>query len=310
MRKSNPNLPTCTLNEMLFPVEMASISEKLGLDTISSTEFGIFAQIGGKEMLLNTCSDNYELIPNANIFLEIERILNAGGIKFKVEYGMYQFSRFYADYTIEVGGISVGNSTDLIFPVLRVEHSYNGLWKYKMTFGYFRLICSNGLVVPVEGQEESNITIVGKHTAKITESLKRLMEKIQFFTSNNKKFSEKFEIVADRWVKNWEDRVLEVINATGVGLRGAKFNEKTNQYEGQIFDRIREEASVLTNGKVNDWLIYNGINYNIYNGTTSEGKPYETAINLRRDADRKVWDTIYKFPNSVPQPKKKVVTAE
>jgi len=203
MKLSNPNLPTCKLEEMLFPVEMASISEKLGLNSISTTEYGIFAEIGGQTTLLNTCSSNYELLPNANIFVVIEEMLKSAGIDFTVEYGMYQFSRFFADYKLSVGGISVGNDKDLIYPVLRVEHSYNGLWKYKMTFGYFRLICSNGLVVPVSGHEESNITIVGKHTSKILKSLESLLEKIYFFTSNNDKFSEKFQISADRWVKNW-----------------------------------------------------------------------------------------------------------
>jgi sorbitol-specific phosphotransferase system component IIBC len=49
-----------------------------------------------------------------------------------------------------------------------------------MTFGYFRLICENGLVVPVEGKEAENIHIIGKHTAKILESLEQLMEKVKY----------------------------------------------------------------------------------------------------------------------------------
>jgi hypothetical protein len=237
----------------------------------------------------------------------IEEMLKSAGIEFTVEYGMYQFSRFYADYTLKTGGISVGSDDDLIYPVLRVEHSYNGLWKYKMTFGYFRIICSNGLVVPVAGQEESNITIVGKHTSKILKSLESLLEKIYFFTSNNDKFSEKFQISADRWVKNWEERVLEVIGATGIGARGMKKN-KDGTFSGQIYERILEESNTLKlNGRVNDWLIYNGINYHIFNAETSGGKQYDTAMNLMKEYDKEVWNTIFNHPNSIPQPKKKLV---
>ena len=288
MQFKTSNLPSCTLQEMLFPVEMASISEKLGLDTISSTEFGIFAKIDGKDVLLNTCSSTYELVPNEDIFLAVETILIGAGIKFEVEYGMSQHSRFYANFKLKVGGISIGNKGDLIFPVLRIEHSYNGLWKYKLTFGYFRLICSNGLVVPVEGKEEVNFTITGKHTAKILSSLSTLLEKITFFKRNNSKFATKFVEVAERWVEKWEDRVEAVIEATGVGKRGFD----------QITAKIREEAHLLNGGKVNDWLIYNGINYHIFNAVTDSGKVYDTALTLRRDADRKVWDAIYKYPKT------------
>jgi hypothetical protein len=288
------NLPSCTLEEMLFPVEKASINEKLGLDTISSTEFGIFAKVDGKETLLNTCSNNYELVDNKDIFERIEKILVNAGIEFEVEYGMHQWSRFYGNYKIKVGGISVGNKKDLIYPILHIEHSYNGLWKYKMTFGYFRLICSNGLVVPLEGQEESTISITGKHTKQILNSLDQLLEKIEYFKKNNKKFSKKFVEVAERWVKNWEDRVEAVIEATGVGKRG---------YE-QITQKIKEEADKLNGGRVNDWLIYNGINFHIFNAMTENGKVYDTAINLRRDADRKVWNAIYNHPKTADLKKK------
>lgn len=289
------NLPSCTLDEMLFPVEMVKISDKYpDLETISSTEYGIFANIDGKDKLLNTCSDTYELVQNADIFLKIETILNSAGIPFEVEYGMHSHSRFYGNYKIKADGVAIGNKGDLIYPILIVEHSYNGLWKYKLTFGYFRMICTNGLVVPVEGKEQVNFTITGKHTAKILQSLESLLEKIDYFKKNNRKFATKFIEVSERWVAKWEDRVEAVIEATGVGKRGFD----------QITAKIREEAHLLNGGKVNDWLIYNGINYHIFNAITEKGKAYETAINLRRDADRKVWDAIYSNPKTADLRKK------
>jgi len=278
------------LAELLFEVQMAKIADMAGFNTITSTEFGIFGKIAGvgKPFLLNTCSDVYELVPNSEIFPVIEKILKNAGIGFTVVYRMLDYSRFYADYTLKMGAITIGNKADKIYPVLRIEHSYNGLVKYKLTFGYFRLICSNGLTVPVEGTDNVNITITGKHTAKIKKSLEALMEKITYFTDNHERFTKRFHEVAERWIEKWEDRVEAVIDATGVGRRGF----------AQITDKIKEEAGKLYNGKVNDWLIYNGINYHIFNATTSEGKEYATAPNLRRDADEKVWDAIYKYPKT------------
>jgi len=290
------------LAELLFEVQMAKISEMLGFNTIGSTEFGIFGKIDGigKPFLLNTCSDVYELVPNSEIFPVIEKMLRKAGIEFTVEYRMLDYSRFYADYTLKTGGITIGNRKDKIYPVLRIEHSYNGLVKYKLTFGYFRMICSNGLTVPVEGTDEVNITITGKHTAKIKKSLEKLVEKIEYFTNNHDRYAKRFHEVAERWIEKWEDRVEAVIEATGVGKRGF----------AQITEQIKKEAATLYGGKVNDWLIYNGINYHIFNATTSEGKEYATAPNLRRDADKKVWDAIYKHPKTADLKKKAKVVAE
>lgn len=275
-----------TLNEMLFPVKIAPISEELGVNSISSTEYGIFANINGeaKSTLLNVCSDIYELVENDKIFPAIEKILRTASIDFEVTYKMIDFSRFYADYNLKVGGISVGNKKDKIFPIIRVTHSYNGLLKYKITFGWFRLICENGLVVPVEGKEEQNISIVGKHTKQILQSLATLLEKVKHFTTNTEKYSEKFKVMADRSVKNWEDRIIEVMAASGVGKRGFT----------QITEKINFESEKLYDGKVNDWLLYNGFNYHIFNAVTKEGKQYDTAPNLRHDQDRKVFDTLFK----------------
>lgn len=276
-----------TLDQMLFPVEMSTLNEKLGINSISSTEYGIFGYIGGEKTptLLNTCSDVYELVENEKIFPAIETLLNQNNIPFKVDYKMIDFSRFYAEYTINQAGVSVGNRKDKIFPVIRVTHSYNGLLKYKITFGWFRLVCTNGLVLPVEGKEEQNLSIVGKHTKQIIQSLDKLMEKLNLFVKNEKKYMEKFEILADRSVKNWEDRIIETMVVSGVGKRGYS----------QIIDTISKESDTLYKGQVNDWLIYNGFNYHIFNAVTKEGKPYDTAPNLRQDQDKKVFDTLFKY---------------
>ena len=278
-----------TLKKMLFHVEKQLLSDVLNANSISSTEYGIFGYLNGngarrgKPTLLNTCSDVYELVTNTSIFPKIERMLRKAKIKYTVTYKMVDFSRFYAEFKLETGGVSVGNKKDLIFPIIRVEHSYNGLLKYKITFGWFRMICSNGLTVPVAGKEDQNITITGKHTKQILQSLNLLFEKLDFFTKNADKYTEKFHIIAERKVENWAARVEYVMEASGIGKRGLE----------QISAKIEEESKKLYAGKVSDWLIYNAFNYHIYNAKTKEGKDYDTAPNLRHDQDKKVFDTIF-----------------
>lgn len=283
------------LKDLLFPVEKASISEKLGLGSISSTEFGIFATVNDKDILLNTCSKNYELLPNAELFPVIEKMLTEGGIEFEPTYKMLDYSRFYADYTLKSGAITIGgNRDDKLYPILKIEHSYNGLLKYKLTFGYFRIVCGNGLVVPVEGKEGENIHIIGKHTKQILDSLSQLLDKIKFFTKNQKRFAERFEVLASRFVTKWENRVEDIIEVSGIGKRG--FDE--------IVGRINIESDEL-GCEVNDWLIYNAFNYHIFNAKTSDGKAYATAPNLRNDQDRKVFDLIFNNPGKIKKKKEK-----
>lgn len=277
-----------SLEQILFPVAKKLTSEMSKVKTISSTQFGIYGYVDGLEnepTLLNTCSKTYELLENSRIFPVAEKILDDAGIDYDVTYKMIEFSRFYADYTLKTGGITIGTKGDKILPILRIEHSYNGLLKYKMTFGWFRMICSNGLTIPLEGKEDENITIVGKHTAKILESLNQLLDKVNFFVKNQKKFTQKFEVMASRWVKNWKERVEELATVTGIGKRGID----------QITERIQFEADELYKGEVNDWLIYNGFNFHIFNAVTSGGKEYATAPNLRNDQDKKVFETLFKY---------------
>jgi hypothetical protein len=277
---------SCELQDLLFPVKNVVISEKFPLiQTLDSVSNAIFGTIKGKETLLYTGSKVYELIPNQEIFPVIEDILKNAGIEFQAHYSMFDHSRFFAEYTIKAGGVAVGDSNDLIYPLLIVDHSYNGRVKYKITFGYFRKLCTNGLSVPVEGKEKVNFSVVGKHTSQVKESLKTLMEKVNTFVVNQEKYAERFNIIAERKIENFTDRVLAVIEATGIGKRGFE----------QITETIKKESAQLQT-PVNDWLIYNGFNFHIFNARTKEGKEYGTSLDLRRQDDEKVLMTILDKP--------------
>jgi hypothetical protein len=62
---------TCGMNEILFPVQFIENSRK------TNREYSrvVVGTIDGEEMDLNYCSPRYALVPNAEIFPEIEDIL-------------------------------------------------------------------------------------------------------------------------------------------------------------------------------------------------------------------------------------------
>ena len=163
----NGGLVTSNVADICFPVAKVPMSE-LGYGSISSTEYAIVADIQGKQTFLNTCSDRYHLFPNNNIFGAVELKLHAAGIDFQVEYTMHDYSTFHAVYTLDNVFVLLPNG-DKVYLKFEITHSYNGLVQYVMVLGYFRMVCSNGLVIPLEGHESDAVYIKGKHTEKIQE---------------------------------------------------------------------------------------------------------------------------------------------
>jgi hypothetical protein len=147
--------------------------------------------------------------------------------------------------------------------MIRVQHSYNGLTKYSIVFGYFRLVCSNGMTIAVEEMKEFNLSIKGKHTEIILKSLEMLNDKLNFFVANaaiiTSKITAKYEKLAGKTVNNVAERIEEVLEAAKIiAVDNTKFSTVND-----ILARIEAEANMPNlgyNGKINEFLLYNGIN--------------------------------------------------
>ena len=263
-KKIKTGAEICGIDELLFPVEFRINPRKTNKE-YSRVVTGI---LEGEEWDLNYCSNVYRLIPNADIFPNIEAILDANEIEYTVVYHHVNHVRFYADYQITDSryGYTMKGTSDTIQPMIRVQHSYNGLTKYRIIVGYFRLVCENGAVVAVEEMKNFNLVIGGKHTLAIEHSFKELNELLVRFSNEADTICEaittKYESLGGRWVAKPEDRLKEVLEASKIIIvENNKFNTLND-----IMGRIRLEADGKAKwdmgykGRVNDWLIYNGIN--------------------------------------------------
>jgi len=252
---------TKDINDILFDVELIDNPNQ----TNSEYSKIVVGQTPEGEMHLNYCSPRYELVPNSEIFPNIEKVLKSNKIKFDVTYKHLNHVRFYADYLItdKAYAYKMKGTDDTIEPMLRVQHSYNGLTKYRIIFGYFRIICSNGLVIPLQEMNKFNLSINGKHTESIKKSFQKLDSLLQVFVSDAKQIrkdiTKKYEVLGGHWVANVQDRLKEVLAASSIAI----IDNKNYDTLTDITNRINNEAdnnSLGYNGKVNDWLIYNGIN--------------------------------------------------
>lgn len=286
MAKEKIGAVICNLQDLLFPVEVRE--EEMASNKEYS--YKIVGQIDGADFLCNQCSDIYQLVPNSDIFPNIELILDANDIEYEVEYKHINHVRFYADYKItdKRFAYTIKGTNDVICPMLRVQHSYNGLTKYKIIFGYFRYVCGNGAVIPLEEMKRFNLVITGKHTEAIMKSLHQLDGMLKYFATEAstivKAITDKYEVLNSRIVNSLEDRLTEVLEATGINaVENSKFNTIAD-----ITRRIMNEANTVGlgyNGRVTDWLVYNGINQYINDNERNIVVPEK-----RMETDSKVFE--------------------
>jgi len=295
MKAKTLNQQHLTLQQMLFPVEKVKNTD---YNCNSDYSHDIFAYpiIKGEptKTRVNACSDRYELIPNAQIFPVIEQIFRGHNIDFNVNYQMTNNARFYADYVIDDPryAYNIKGSTDTVKPMLKVKHSYNGLTKYGIVFGYYRMACTNGMTIPIKEMNEFNLAIVGKHTINIQRSLQRLTQIITMFANdasnvcNN--ITQNYDLLASSVPANVTDRINEALKIAGItAIDNNKFN--TLNYIINKANADSNDVNLRWNGSVNDWLIYNAINSYLFDSTLNDA-----STEKREDKDSKVFEHMLK----------------
>lgn len=276
-----------SLNELLFPVRMIDNPHR----TNKPLEKAVVGRVDDQGLLfINYCSKQYNLIPNRDIFPKVEEIFDETKLEFEASYQHIDYERFYAKYLITDPRYSytMKDTTDVIFPVLNVQHSYNGLTKGRFNFGYHRLVCTNGLTIPVEEMKQFNLQIICKHTDNMNKELLKLKEMLTFFTLNAQNVTEsiitKFEMLGDSWVADPAKRIEEVLKASGIiAVDNQKFN--TLNYLQSL--ALQESQIVGYDGRINNWLLYNAINQYINDDSRNIAVPEK-----RQENDSKVLEYI------------------
>lgn len=317
----------CTLEDLCFPVELIDnpnrtnreyskivtgvIPETLPFfsedqlemmkESLSEDEIAIMidenpaTKTTHSEIDLNYCSPRYELVPNEMIFPKVEEIFNQHGIAFSVQYSHTDHARFYGNFTIEDPRFSykMKGTNDVIKFVWNFQHSYNGLTKYKGIAGFYRLVCTNGLVVPVQEMKDYNLVLEGKHTSSILRSLDEFAQILVNVTNNlsevKTSITAQYEKLGGVWVKKPEDRIKEVLTASKIAIVDNS-NFKTINHIMNTVNTEANKSGLGYGGRINDWLIYNGINQYINDDSRNIAAPEK-----RREADSKVLEYMLEY---------------
>ncbi len=243
-----------------------------------------------RRLRVNVCSDQYKLVPNSDIFPQIETILLQSGIAYSVTYSMLNYSRFYVEYTIEDQrfAYNLGNG-DYIKPVIKVSHSYNGATNYKIVVGWFRLVCSNGLVIAIEDMKKYNLVIVGKHTEKIEASLHKFEELLNIFNEGNPVLAivlNKYTLLNSMPVIDLKTTIETTLEKTGI----ISVDNKNLNTVNYIQNKINSELKTLKIEVPTLWHLYNAINFYINDNNLNKTTP-----DLRTDKDQKVFEYLLKL---------------
>jgi len=200
----------------------------------------------GDKKIVQFCSENYMLIPNKSITKPFEERLGAEH-KFDLNISMYDDRRFWFNYIIK--DKLIGGKKDGILPAIKVQNSYDGGLRYILRFGFYRLICSNGMMIPEAGTEETQVTLT--HSLGNKNELERAFDRIDDFLSESKEMAEPYQQLMAQKVKSPEERIMDVIEHTKFPSRQAE----------QVTARFHEELQLGLEST--DWITYNALNYQL-----------------------------------------------
>jgi hypothetical protein len=261
-------------DSLVFPVHKVDFEPTFGMAANQDYACAIIGEINGVETVMNVCSDRYELVPVADIYSQVETILAQHKVNYTTNVQMANDNaQFFIDYIIEDEkyAIQIKGTKDFCKPMVRVYHSYNGKVKATFTLGYYRLVCSNGLVIPVEGKEQKNMHISCRHTQSILSKLKEFTLKLEYLLNSAELAKAGYERLSDTKVEAYGERIEEVLNAIKLPVDESRGRSKDSDadanyspYFAKAFTKIREEMNTLNIKEANDWLVYNAVNFAIF----------------------------------------------
>jgi hypothetical protein len=218
--------------------------------------------------ILNFCSSRYNLVKNIIVFKPIEDYLKERKIDYIRKVKIINKSKFYVDYIIKQRKDT--DSVKGVFPKISIWNSYDGGSIMRYEFGFYRLVCSNGLTVP-----DRDVTQKSFKHSKIEKIVKgdvinTLME-IKNFIDNSSTIVENFEKLAK--IKVTKKKISVIGEQIGLSKKIIQCAEERYDLESNPgIEYLNEHGEVVKhNGsEKNLFLLYNALNYGIYNTNLKE----------------------------------------
>ncbi len=267
--------------DIYFPVRKVHVSEIQSGDFEHPSGINhaiVITKPDGSERVVQYCSESYRLVPNSEIITQFEEQFSKH-YRVEVETKVNRWARFFVDFILKEHGINIGSVTkdeDPVFPRITLMNSYDGSIRYSFKAGFYRQVCTNGMVAPVGETKE----IKSMHTPNIEELLKfdTVFEMTSEFLGIVEEVSENYFELNEQPVDDWMMRIEEVTEETGF----------PPSLQEDVAARMQLE---LDHGlKPTDWLVYNAFNYQLNHNEGLKAKQ-----NKRDSVDFKVLDYLLRY---------------
>ena len=240
------------MTDIYFPVKKVPVEEITipGLEHPSGISHAIVVmKPDGVERVVQYCSELYYLVPNDSIIPAFEKEISRF---FEVEkrIKMDRWARFFIDFILKDKLVAM-SPKDSVFPRIQLINSYDGSIKYHFMAGYYRLICSNGLMVPAGFVKD----LTSMHTPKLGKetSFESVLQMASEFLAETGDITEVYRELQDQPTPNWMLRIEEIIEETSFPV----------SLQEEVTERMGVELEIFPEAKPNDWLIYNAFNYQL-----------------------------------------------
>lgn len=226
----------------------------------------------------------YTHIPSTKVIEDVQSLgwtpVNAVQRKNRVGHNK-EFAQHRVEFRID-NPISISNSADVIFPQVTFINSHDGKSTFRFYAGLFRLVCENGLVVPVKLNGESlgegfrirhkyyNIDELNETFTKIISEIKESMKPV-FKMNETKLDSDKINHLAKK----------------GLAIREGVDRNQMNKFMAtittQTLDSILTPKRQMDSGN-NAWRVFNTIQESLIGGDYEMYSMNEQGVMVSRKA--------------------------
>lgn len=270
---------------VFVPSELKDLSKLTGLPTCKGLEQAVISN--GK--IVNVVSNQYGHLPNEVFFKEVESRIYDAGLSFVTRSINRDDRSFAVDYIItDNNAVTVKKGHDIIMPMLRFTNSYDGSNKTSGHFGFFRQVCANGLHVA-----QSEIQFSLKHRGAIVEfAINNIHEMfIKFLDNEFYSIKTSFETLAESYINDVNGTVKTIAEQTNLfKFEKSDKNAEPSLNAQMVLDIANHEASLVSNGGVTLWNVYNAFNEVLH---TKLKKSFEQQKRI----DEKLFNTVLEMAN-------------
>ena len=247
--KAKRVMTPCTINELkeniLFNVELFDAKDVFSGYKHQQENSKILIDTSN-DRILNYCSPQYTLERNSEFIIPMYNELSKL-YQVDIEYRIENNARFFVDFRIKNRDIEILKG-DKLNPVISFQNSYNNSLKRQYGLYYWRQVCTNGMMGFAAELEESR-----KHSGNFNVNF----DLIHHHLNPERLKNQKFDLLTERTLKHTE--AIEIVKKVEKS-KSIQFPKRL--LEG-VIPKAEQEAKELGQSKLNNWLLYNGFNYQL-----------------------------------------------